>query len=211
MDLELHDTMGAALVERGIMSPQDVAADRAGLEAQLDGTAPPPGAPDEASAQPASADAKARELAAFGFAPPTAPTEYRLTEHGPMPEGAIVDEAFERATLQGFHAAGLPRSIADQFGRLWYEANTREAAPTDHELRTGKQQALAELSKMWGPDTQRNLQLADRIVDKMAEKQPAIYAMLERTGIGNNTWLIAALYNLAVAQGLKAERSAPCL
>lgn len=205
MDVQTHDVMAGALVERGLMTAEAAAADRAQLVAQLEsgegfdpmaGTAAKP-----VAAQPGTTEALAPvdPLDAMAFAPPPSPNVYRMV-NGATPEGATVNLEFQSANRQAMHAAGLPEGIGNALADRWNAAMAKPQL-NDTQLELGARQATEVLTKQWGSDFSKNLAIANSVVADMAKHQPAIKEMLKVTGLGNDPWLIASFYNVAKARG----------
>lgn len=133
------------------------------------------------------------------FAPPSSPEGYYFP---PPPPGHKGDLAFERTNREAMLHAGIPSAIGNHIAALWNKAMSSEP-PTDSQLALGQQQALAVLGRN-GANADETVALARGVVAKMAEKQPQVWTMLERTGIGNDPWLIQSLANLAKVRGGKA-------
>lgn len=133
------------------------------------------------------------------WAAPETSAGYQL-HHGQIPEGAEVSREFEMTNREAMLHAGIPQSIGGQLARMWHHAMLSEL-PTDAQLELGKRAALATLTKQWGDATHDNLQLAKSVVSKMAEVQPAVWKMLEVSGMGNDPWVISTLANMARAKG----------
>lgn len=203
-DIAGHDAMGAALVERGVLTQDQVNQSRATLEAQLAGVAPEPSATADAAEpkpvtdqSPVVPSPQDGGLDASIFAAPSSPASYNL---GGVPEGEEADLAFEQASREAMHHAGVPASIGAAFGKLWAEAMTREL-PSEDQLRQARQETYAALHKQWGADTDANLKLARGVLARMAERQPALPEALTLTGLGNNRFIIESLVNIAKARG----------
>jgi hypothetical protein len=197
------------MIERGLATPEAVAADAVALQARLSGQTPPVAPPANSTAgqlgvQPspteaaegfnphADLDAKifegASSPAAFNFgALPDGAT--------PTPEGLQQESAFR--TL--FHEEGIPQSIGNEIGRLWNQAAAHP--PTEAQLEQARQEGSVTLHKLWGDRFDSNLAVAEAEVQRMVQKNPAIPAMLKSSGLVHNPWLISTLYNLARARG----------
>lgn len=132
------------------------------------------------------------------FAPPSNPAGYLFP---PPPPGQVGDLAFETTNREAMLHAGIPAPIGSHIATLWNKAMTAPL-PTDSQLALGKQQALEVLGRN-GANAEETLALARTVVAKMAEKQPQVWTMLERTGLGNDPWLISSLANIAKARGAK--------
>jgi hypothetical protein len=205
-DIAGHDAMGAALVERGVLTQDQVNQSRANLEAQLTGVAPEPrDAPNAAEPKPVTDQSPVVARAQDGsldqaiFAPPASPAAYNFLPDG-LPHGEEQDLAFEQSSREALHYAGGPVGLANQMAKLWNDAMSREM-PTDAQLVQARQEAHAQLTKMWGDQTQANINLARGVLAKMAEKNPALPELLTLSGLGNNPWLVSALANIGKARG----------
>jgi hypothetical protein len=193
LDLQTHDIMAAALQERGLITAEQAAVSRITLESGQSTTdAPAPAPPATAPQEPASLDSLA-------FAPAVSPAEYTM-QHGEPPAGVIRDLEFEQTNREALLHAGIPTSIGTHIAKLWHEAQFRDQPITDEELHLSKSETFAALQRVWGDDTTANLQLANTVVDRLAERQPQVRELLVHSGLGNNSWLIETFYNLARAQ-----------
>lgn len=211
-DLSTHDVMASALIERGIITPEAAAADRAALQAQLSGEpAPATAEPATSTAQalsaegitPQAAHPDADPIEASVWAAPAGITAYDLAQ-GPAPAGTEPAPEFEAANRAAFFAAGIPQSVGNHIARLWNDTMARGEVPNDAQLEASRRETLAALNKHWGAETQANLARAKTVVQVMAKHQPAIWQMLETSGLGNNAWLIMTLANMARAREPKA-------
>ncbi|MFN9358389.1 MAG: hypothetical protein ACK6A4_16475, partial [Alphaproteobacteria bacterium] len=133
------------------------------------------------------------------FAPPASPAAYNFLPDG-LPHGEEQDLAFEQSSREALHYAGVPVGLANQMAKLWNDDMSREM-PTDAQLVQARQEAHAQLTKMWGDQTQANINLARGVLAKMAEKNPALPELLTLSGLGNNPWLVSALANIGKARG----------
>lgn len=209
MDMETHDLMASALVERGLMTAEAVAADRAQVVAQIesgegfdpmaDTNAKPTGKPVAAQAGNTEANAPVDPLDALAFAPPPSPNVYRMV-NGAAPEGATMNLEFQSANRQAMHAAGLPEGIGNALADRW-NAAMAQPQPTEAQIELSARKATEVLTKQWGPDFTKNLAIANTVVADMEKHQPAIRQMLKVTGLGNDPWIIASFYNVAKARG----------
>lgn len=200
---QVHSTMGAALVEYGVMTADAVAANLAQLETPLNGNAIAPQettAPTHEAAQPAAQEAVVDPLEAAIWAAPQSVAEYQFA---PVPAGQNHDLAFDSANRAALLAAGVPASVGSHMATLWAEAMTKPS-PTAAEIELSGRQCMVALTKQWGADTQINIALARQQVVKMAEHQPKIKEMLEATALGNNPWIVTTLANMARARGGRA-------
>lgn len=204
-DLATHDTMAAALQERGILTADQVAQSRAALEAQINGTGPAetaagpnPATPQALTDQSPVTPSVDGSLDAAVFAAPQSAGSYQFPSD-PPPEGVELSLDFEAANRAAMHAAGIPVSIGNELARRWNAAQSADA-PTPESLAQSRQTAMAALDKAWGSERDANIALARQVVEAMAEKQPGIKDMLEVTGLGNDPWIIQTFANLARAR-----------
>jgi hypothetical protein len=202
MDIETHEIMSQALVERGVMTAEQVALDRIALETQLAGSVSPtaepdaPTAPVEANAQTDLPTVPVDPIDAMVFAGPDSPQSYQFD---PPPPGLVSDLNQEREIRQFFHAEGVPVSIAKEVNRLYGEGLLNP--PNEQQLEQSRQSCMATLTKVWGSDRDKNIAVAQREVTRMAQTKPEIREMLDVTGLGNNPWLLQTLVTMAKAKG----------
>lgn len=192
-DLAVHQIMGEALIAHGHMTPEAVAADRAAIEAGVD-TAAPAVTPPAATQPPTPANPE-YPMSAAAFEGPASPASYQF-EHL---QGAQSDPQTELAMRTFFHSEGIPVPIAKQMNTMFTKAALNP--PSEAQIALGKQAALATLDKAWAGDTQKNLDLANREIDRMEKALPGLKAQLLQTGMGNNPWLIQTIFNMAKAKG----------
>ena len=211
-DLQVHDAMAAALVERGFISQEDVATSRIDLEARLNGLEPAEatatatstskqlGAPAGATA---GADPAAQELApeidpldAAIFAGAKSAGEYKFE---PPPHGTAIDLNQEVAMRAALVQAGIPPEIGSHFGTLYNKAAAAPPTPTDRPRM--EQEANTVLRKQWGADFGKNLSAVKAEVAKVGQAHPELIAALEVSGLGSNHLVISSLYNTFKSQG----------
>jgi len=192
-DLAVHQIMGDALIAQGHMTPEAVAADRAAIEAGVDPAAPALSTP--AATQPPTQANPVDPMSAAAFEGPASPAAYQF-EHL---QGVQSDPQIERAMRNFFHSEGIPVPIAKQMNTMFTKAALNP--PSEAQLAQSKQTALASLGKAWGADTQKNLDLANREIDRMENALPDLKAQLLQTGMGNDPWLIQTIFNMAKAKG----------
>jgi hypothetical protein len=206
MDLETHEAMSAALIERGIVTAEQVAADRVSLEAEL---ANPgvggfdPRAPADASkaAHATLVDNETDDGASISvdaFAGPASVNEYRF-EHAPDAKHTDETMAAESAWRTALHTEGVPVSIASQVDRLL--AAGMKNPPSAAQFEQGRQVGAAALAKLWGADRDANLAIANGELRRIAAHRPEIIPALAQSGVSNSAWLAATLYNMAKAKG----------
>jgi len=187
-DAAAYQAMGEALVARGLMTPEAVAADLAPKgEAE-------PGAPQAAT--PPAASGPVDPLDALAFTPAANPAEFNF---GTPPQGVELSLEQETHFREMFVQYEIPKPIGDQIGRLWNQAIA--SPPTEAQLERSYQDGHAALSRMWGADLDRNLAVANAEINRMAKTNPEIKAMLRFSGLGNNAWLASTLFHLARARG----------
>jgi hypothetical protein len=198
MNIETHEAMGQALIERGLATQEAVAADRVALEKVLasgEESAPEVTA-DQAGSSELPNDANVNPIDAEAFKAPASPSSYAFdrlpSELNNNPEQEVVMRDF-------FYQEGIPVSIAKEINRLYVDG--LKTPPTEQQLNTSKENLMATLSKVWGKERDSNIALAQREVARMAQTTPKIIDMLNHTGIGNNPWLIQTIVNMAKAKG----------
>ena len=211
-DLVLQQIAGEAMVARGLWTPEQVAADRASMESRLAGEEDPDASSHTASGSGSTASALGAAvvalpeenpsveavdpLDALAFAPAASPSAYNFP---PPPAGAQVSMEQATAIRAMLHTHEIPTPIGNEIGRLWNKALAQP--PTEAQLERGRQDGHAALTKMWGQDTDKNLAIAQREVQRMAKTNPEIKEMLVQSGLGNSPWLASTLVNLARARG----------
>jgi hypothetical protein len=202
-DLQTFDVMAQALLERGLLTPEQASISRIALTGGNSADGPAGGQPPAPTLNPAPAPQAAAQdpsnLDAVAFAAPDSPAAYQFTTSEP-PAGAEYSIEFESVNRAAFHAAGIPKAIGDHIAAMWNEAAARDEV-SEQDLALSKQSALVALNKLWGADTMRNIALAETVVARIAEKQPGVWDMLRVSGMANDPWLISTLYNIAQAQG----------
>jgi hypothetical protein len=206
MDLDTHDAMSAALIERGIVTAEQVAADRVSLEAEL--ANPGVGGFDPRAPADASKAAHANlfdnetddgaSISVDAFAGPTSVNEYRF-EHAPDAKHTDETMAAEAAWRTALHTVGIPVSIASQVDRLL--AAGMKNPPSQAQLEMGRQQCAIALGKQWGTSRASNLAIAQGELARIAKHRPEIIPALVQSGVGNSPWLAVTLYNMAKAKG----------
>jgi len=206
MDIQTHELMAAALVERGIVTAEQVAADRASLERELAGDGggfDPLAQPAAAPAQPSGVvlgsdqdDGSAIDQAAF--AGPSSPTDYRFTNDPDFRPTAETMQA-DAEWRQALHAEAVPVSIATEVQRL-LSAGLKNP-PTEAQLELGRQAGEAALARVWGDSKARNLEVAKGELQRISARRPEIIPALVQSGVANSPWLAQTLYNMAKARG----------
>jgi hypothetical protein len=202
-ELELHATMGQALVERGLATTDQVATDRAVVEARLAGTPQPApaGAAPAAQAAPSAlqpGDATPVDpLDAAIFKGPETPDGYKFA---PLPDGVqpapVADVAAIKTTL---HEFGVAPEIAREIDRQYVAAALKP--PTAADIDATRQQTMQALHRMHGDDAGKVLATAQREFRAMVAKQPRLADMAEQSGLGNSFYVIQSLYSNARAKG----------
>lgn len=192
-DTATFDIMAEALIAHGIMSPEEVALERAANEAG-DGSQATPVLTPMVQGQTSSLDDVA-------FAGAISPMEYNFGNLTP-PHGSVTDpdyQAFEYGVRYSLHEAGIPPGIGNEFARLIYQSMSKPMDETAIELE--RRSTIGQLSKMWGNDFDRNLAAANAVIDSMGPGAEMMKSVLQ-LGLGNNSWLICSLFNVAQARGL---------
>jgi hypothetical protein len=199
-DLDTHAAMGAALVERGLATAEQVATDRAALEAHLAGdTKPADPSATTATPQPAvQPSAEVNAITAAAFAGPAGPSEYRF-ESGPV-DGKVDPAAmkFEQDMREFLHAEQVPVALAREMSRIAAAGGGKPM--NDQQLQQGKADAMAQLGKAWGTERDANLATVRGELARMAKPRPEIMGILDRTPLGNSAWLAQTLLNMVKAR-----------
>lgn len=193
MDSQTFDAMSQALIDAGIMSQEEVAVERAAMEAG-DGSQATPVLTPMHNGQTTTLDDVA-------FAGAISPMEYNFGNLTP-PHGSVTDpdyQAFEYGLRHSLHEAGIPPGVGNEFARLIYQSLAKPMDATAIELE--RRSTIGQLSKMWGNDFDRNLAAANAVIDSMGQGAPLMKQVLQN-GLGNNAWLIASMFNIAQARGL---------
>jgi len=192
-DAAAFQAMGEALVARGLMTPEAVAADLAPK-----GEAEPAAPALQAATTPTTptTPGPVDPLDAMAFAPAVSPAEFNF---GTAPQGVETSLEQETHFRELFVQHEIPKPIGDQIGRLWNQAIA--SPPTEAQLDRMYQDGHAALFRMWGADLDRNLAVANAEIDRMAKANPEIKHMLRFSGLGNNAWLASTLFHLARARG----------
>lgn len=207
MDQETYDVMADALVSRGLMTPEQVTADRTRI-AELNGNQAGTQQPGKPDTSPAAEDPtsifqgnseEAAQLDAAAYEGPSSPAAYDFSYFGAMPEGVEHSPEQETAIRNMYHAEGIPVAIGNEIARLYNAGLANPPTPEQRELNA--QESMATLHKMWGDNTDKNIEIANRELVRMQEHLPNIDEMLEASGLENNAWLVATLVNLAKARG----------
>jgi len=215
MDELTHTIMSEALVARGVLSPEAVAADR--LE-QFGADVPPvtiqapkpdpfkTPAPQGVMAQPQAPQAPdavdplwsaPSSPGAYTFERPQ-PTFNLKTEEGKAEFAAHL--AQEQAFREWLHSEAVPAGLAKEFDRRAHANVAKNLTP--EQVVITQQQGLVELGRKWGDDLKPNLDLARAEIDRMAEKQPNLWDVLRQTNLVNDTSFIQTLVNRAKSRGL---------
>ena len=202
----LHAAMGAALVQAGLASPEDVAADTARIEAER----ADPAAPSALGLQAAQPDPtkpevpldpiEAAALAAFAPAPHAGAYQFERLPHGL--QGDIQQEADLRGIL---HSEGVPQSIGTLLGNTWnkFAAAQAVAPQSAAQIELGALKCREVLARSWGPENLKgNLAAVQEVANRMAAKDPRIGAALS-AGLGNDPHLILSLHNWLSSRGAR--------
>jgi hypothetical protein len=214
-ELEMHAVMGEALVSRGLATAEQVAADRASLEARLNRETPPA---DPAVTMPAEPQAKASgaqtsaQLAPGSiplapqaqpdpldmaiFAPPDSPSGYVFDR---LPADIPHDMEQEQQFRTVCHEAGIAAPIAAQVDRLWTQALLNP--PTPQQMEQAQQQTHLQLNRTFGDQAGKVIEVAQREFAAMVAKQPWLKDAAQASGLGDNYYAIVSLWNTARARG----------
>jgi hypothetical protein len=105
----------------------------------------------------------------------------------------------ELAMRAVFHDAGVPNGIAAQVDRMYSRAI--QNPPSAAQIESATQAAHAQLSREYGADASKVIEVAQREFRAMAAKQPRLIDMVERSGLGSDPYIIGSLYRNAQAKG----------
>jgi len=209
-EMQMFEACAASQLEAGMCSQADVDANRTALQAHLESGGNwsnfegPPDSPASTQPQqvpPAASSPQQQTVPvdpadAAAFAGPQSPSEYRF---GAVALGVETSLDQEIAFRNMLHQHEVPAFVGSEVGRLW---NLACASPPDAvALEVGRQKCAITLQQAWGPDYEANLAAAQREVGRMAKTKPEIVQMLESSGLGNNAWLVQAIYRVARARG----------
>lgn len=205
MDLETHDVMSQALIERGIVTADQVAADRASLEAELNdpngGFDPMAGHTPQSQGPTVPLDeaGQANAIDAAAFAGPASPADYRFERAFDAAPSTREQLQAEQSLRTALHAEAVPVPIARQVDQLL--AQGLKNPPTPAQLEHGRQIGAAQLAKDWGADRDKNLAIANNELRRLSARMPALPGLLAETGVANSAWLAKTLFNQAKARG----------
>ena len=210
---EVHQAMGEALISRGLATAEQVAADRASLDADIAARTLPMDHPAPTQQQPQakpsftadptggqrpsivqeSADMAA--LSAAAFEGPKSPGEYRFD----VPPGVDRDLKQEQAMREMFYQHGVPTSLAAELSRQWLKGVMNP--PTQQQRDRAFQDGHLQLSKIYGDQVPKVLQIANAELDRLSSTHPQILDMLKSSGLNNSWWLVSNLHSFARAKG----------
>jgi hypothetical protein len=131
-----------------------------------------------------------------GFAPPKSPAHYKF-EYAPHGE---IDPAFDRLARDWMYQAELPASWSSEIARDYQRRAAKP--PSDVELAEERAAVLARLRKHWGEATDGKLAQVRDLVHGIGDDR--LIETLNRSGIGNNEWLIRQLAIFADRKAVKA-------
>jgi hypothetical protein len=197
------------------MSSEQIASDRAALNARLGngesapnaqvaaqpqvkaGGAPTTGAqPAPNTSTPEVQPDPLDEISVAAFAGPDTPQGYKFDR---VPEGIQHSPEQELAVRSVFHEFGVPVAIAAQVDRLFNQAI--RTPPTEQQKAWTEQETQIQLHRTYGADRERVLEVARKEFAAMATKQPMLKEMMNVSGLGNSFYVISSLYNIARARG----------
>jgi hypothetical protein len=207
MDQQTFEVMASALSERGLISQEQIASDRAALfsgePATETHTQPqslakegdgvlPSGTSSLASTAPQEVD----EISAAVMAPPETLDGYRFD---PVPAGITFDIQQQAAFRAVCHASGIAAPIAAQVDRLWTQAI--QDPPTPEHIEQARQQTHLQLNRAFGDDAGKVIEVAKKEFAAMVAKQPWLEEAAQVSGLANNFYVISSLYHNARAKG----------
>lgn len=206
-DMETFDIMAQALIERGLMSADQIADQRAAIEAGTDNGVELPAAKATApiskeAVESAIYEGNTTSLDAAIFAGANSPSAYNLSGLTP-PHGSGVNPdypAFEHTIRECLHTGGLPAGIGNEVARLAYATIAKPQSGVEFQM--AAQSSRQQLEAMWGANTDRNIDLARSVIERMGPGAEIMTQICEM-GLGNNPWFIASLYNVAKAGSLR--------
>lgn len=172
--------MGQALVNRGVMTAEQVAAD---LQPKTDANA--------AAAPDGNTPAEV-EPAHPALAPPAQPSEYRFD---PLPAGMEVTTAEEQSVRNALHTAGIPNALAAETWRQVFKAAANP--PTDSQINATTADTRAKLNAKYGAEAPKVIAAAQAEFDRIAKNDPHVERIVIASGVGCSLWLQETLYNLA--------------
>ncbi len=202
---EVFETMASAMAERGLVTQDQITSDRAALTARLTGEPAPVAQTTSATTgvvlaptqQPTQTQADPLDaISAAAFQPPDSPAGYKFD---PLPAGVQHDPQQELAMRAIFHEAGIPNGIAGQVNKMYSQAI--QNPPTASQIERTAQETHLQLSRTFGDQASKVIEVAQREFRAMAARQPRLVDMVERSGLGNNFYVISSLYNTARAKG----------
>lgn len=191
MDEQAISAMADALVERGVLTREQIDAGIAAEHISSDSgeTAPTDGSTDPV--QSATADPVPDPLAGFeidpAFAPPEDPNGYRFQAMEPLE----VEQVKHVNAL--FHAAKVPQVIAQQIYADVERLDKESAKLSDAEWKLMDQRCDVELRHAWGGRYDEMCGYFRRLVNDVAKVQPKIIPMLTETPASNSAVLIRQL------------------
>jgi hypothetical protein len=170
----LEAVMGQALVERGLMTADQVAAE---LPAQ---------------AQQDSDTEGAAEGSHPALQPPPTPDGYRFD---PAPLGVEVTPQEMLSVKQALHAEGIPNAIA---AATWQQVMKATAQPpTAEQIKAAASATHAKLYAKYGAEAPKVIAAAQAEFDRLDARDPHIGRVILASGVGASLWFNETLYNLA--------------
>lgn len=107
---------------------------------------------------------------------PESPDKYVI----PVPEGQPKDFANEAS--RWFHEAGLPQAAVTKLAEKWNGFMTAQQQAAAEKQAQENQVQVNDLKKTWGPDYDKNAQVADRAADTFGMNQDQLSALKQVLG-----------------------------
>lgn len=195
--------MADALVEHGVITQEEAASSLAGDKVQP--KAENAVAQNDEASVASVATGVDPKIAEAAFAPPDSPAGYQFDA---VPHGVEFSLDQERTMRDFFHAEGIDQGSAAHMNRLWNRACLNPLTPEQIQIQT--QATAAQMERLWGEKTEEYRAIVQGEVQRMARRHPAIVEMLDKSGLGNDPWLIATILNRALARkGLQTAGGTP--
>ena len=132
-----------------------------------------------------------------GFAPPKSPAHYQF-DYAPNVE---IDPEFDRQARDWMYKAELPAGWAAEITRDYQRRAAKP--PSDDEVAQEREAVLGRLRRDWGDATDAKLAQVRELVRGIGDDR--LTETLDRSGLGNNEWLIR---QLAIHADRKAAKAA---
>jgi hypothetical protein len=131
-----------------------------------------------------------------GFAPPKSPAHYQL-DYAPNVE---IDPEFDRQARDWMYRAELPAGWAGEIARDYQRRAAK--SPSADEVAQEREAVLGRLRRDWGEATDAKLAQVRGLIGGIGDDR--LTETLDRSGLGNNEWLIRQLAILADRNAARA-------